>query len=432
MSSATKHFDVVVVGGGPAGIAAAASAAERGAGVALVDDNPTLGGQVWRGGTAYSDPEAAGWIKRLALSGVEQFCGMRVVDKVAPNILRAEVSDRFCDLSYRKLVLATGARERFLPFPGWTLPNVMGAGALQAMVKTGLPIEGKSVVVAGTGPLLLAVAAFLRGHGAEIAVICEQASLAALARFGFAVLRANKVSQLFSLRRELSGIRFLTTCWPIAAEGDGGLQSVVIMNKGKAETIACDYLACGFHLVPNIELAALLGCRITNGFVEVDNFQQTSEEGVFCAGEPTGIGGLELSLVEGEIAGLASTGCEEAATKSFSRRTQLRKFASALDRTFALRAELKQLPKHETILCRCEDVTFASLKRFGSWRLAKLQTRCGMGPCQGRVCGPAVQFLLGWSVDSVRPPLFPTVLENLAALPANREAELSGATRGPQ
>ena len=98
--------------------------------------------------------------------------------------LLAEDSTVFCELRYEKLVLATGARERFLPFPGWTLPNVMGAGGLQAMVKSGLPIRGKRVIVAGTGPLLLAVAAYLRKHGAEIPVICEQASWSSLARFG--------------------------------------------------------------------------------------------------------------------------------------------------------------------------------------------------------------------------------------------------------
>jgi len=118
--------------------------------------------------------------------------------------------------------------------------------------------------------------------------------------------------------------------------------------------------------------------------------------------------------------------------KLFSRRTYLRKFTSALDKTFALRAELKELPQQETILCRCEDVTCATLKRFDSWRFAKLQTRCGMGPCQGRICGPAVQFLLGWNMDSVRPPLFPTILENLAAIPGNLGVELSGTTRGTQ
>ena len=431
MNNATRLFDIVVIGGGPAGMAAAASAAESGARVAIVDDNPRLGGQIWRGDTVHSDPQAAAWIQRVESSGVERLCGMRVVDKVGPSILRAETAEGFCDLTYHKLVLATGARERFLPFPGWTLPNVMGVGGLQAMVKAGLPIEGKRVVVAGTGPLLLAVAAYLRRRGAEIVAMCEQASRTALAKFGL-FLPAQKMAQAISLRRELAGCRFLMNCWPIAASGDGLLKAVTLLCDGKVEQVSCDYLACGFHLVPNTELAALLGCRLVGGFVEVNDFQRTSVPAVFSAGEPTGIGGVELSLLEGEIAGLAAAGREEAATNLFSKRTQQQKFASRLERTFALRPELKRLPLPETIVCRCEDVTFSSLKRYGSWRATKLQTRCGMGPCQARVCGPAVQFLLGWNVDSVRPPVFPTILKNLAAMPGNREAELSGATRGPQ
>ena len=110
---------------------------------------------------------AAKWAHRLRVSGATVLCGFRVVDQPEERVLLAEGSSGFRELEYEKLVLATGARERFLPFPGWTLPNVMGAGGLQAMVKAGLPIRGKRIVVAGTGPLLLAVAAYLRKHGAR-------------------------------------------------------------------------------------------------------------------------------------------------------------------------------------------------------------------------------------------------------------------------
>jgi NADPH-dependent 2,4-dienoyl-CoA reductase/sulfur reductase-like enzyme len=192
------------------------------------------------------------------------------------------------------------------------------------------------------------------------------------------------------------------------------VQSVVISRGGKHEEIACDYLACGFHLVPNTALAVLLGCRLQNGFVQVDEFQRTSQPNVFCAGEPTGIGGVDLSLIEGQIAGLAVIGKEDGTRDLFSARRKLRSFAEALDRTFALRPELKALASAETIVCRCEDVKYEHLTEHRSWRAAKLHTRCGMGPCQGRVCGPATQFLLGWTPDSVRPPIFPVALQNLA------------------
>ncbi|HET8827159.1 MAG TPA: FAD/NAD(P)-binding oxidoreductase [Terriglobales bacterium] len=414
MVSAHKQFDVLIVGGGPAGIAAAVSAAQSGKRVGIVDDNPALGGQIWRGETAQSDSEAVAWLAKLHAWDVVLCAGVRVFDASAPGVLRAESSDGTYQIEYGKLILATGARERFLPFPGWTLQNVMGAGALQALVKSGLPIKGKRVVVGGTGPLLLAVAAYLKNHGAKVVAIYEQSSRAALAKFALKVVgQRGKLAQAFSLRRELKDVPLITSAWPVSAKGSGVLQSVIVSRGGKHEEIACDYLACGFHLVPNTELAILMGCHLQNGFVQVDDLQQTSQPNVFCAGEPTGIGGVELSLIEGQIAGLAAIGKVGDAQSLFTARRKMRNFAEALDRTFALRPELKGLASAETIVCRCEDVPYGQLTQHHSWRAAKLHTRCGMGPCQGRVCGPAMQFLLGWTPESVRPPIFPVALENL-------------------
>lgn len=137
--------------------------------------------------------------------------------------------------------------------------------------------------------------------------------------------------------------------------------------------------------------------------------------GVYCAGEPTSIGGLELSLLEGQIAGYTSAGRFDTARSLFTRRNRLRRFASRLERAFALRPELKELPHPQTLVCRCEDVALSRLREHSSWRAAKLLTRCGMGPCQGRVCGPALEFLLGWQPESVRPPVFPVRVETLMA-----------------
>jgi NADPH-dependent 2,4-dienoyl-CoA reductase/sulfur reductase-like enzyme len=166
-------------------------------------------------------------------------------------------------------------------------------------------------------------------------------------------------------------------------------------------------------MVPNIELASLLSCRIENGFVAVDEHQQTSVENVFCAGEPTGIGGVESALIEGEIAGLAASGQVDRAKSLLAKRDRARLFGERMDRAFALRSELRSLADDNTIVCRCEDVTFGRLKGFTNFREAKLQTRCGMGPCQGRICGPATQFLFGWEPPSVRPPIFPVKMEHL-------------------
>jgi D-hydroxyproline dehydrogenase subunit alpha len=416
-----QRFDVLVVGGGPAGIAAAVCAAENGARVGIVEENTALGGQIWRGELGGNKPstEASKWHLRLKIAGVTTLCGASVFHQPQAGVLLAEGPDEVYELSYGNLVLATGARERFLPFPGWTLPNVVGAGGLQALVKAGLPIRGKRVVVAGTGPLLLAVASYLRKHGAEIPLICEQASWRKLGRFGAALVRyPEKIGQGLRLRKDISRISFAANSWPVAAHGKRVLEAVTISRAGVSETLNCDHLACGFHLVPNSELASLLGCRTCDGYVQVNEFQQTTVERVFCAGEPTGIAGVDMALVEGQIAGLFAVGQNSEARHLFSKRERCRRFARVLDETFCLRSELRSLASADTLICRCEDVPYSRLQEHTSWRAAKLQTRCGMGPCQGRICGPASQFLFKWTPDSVRPPIFSARVESLAVPPA--------------
>jgi NADPH-dependent 2,4-dienoyl-CoA reductase/sulfur reductase-like enzyme len=416
MSSA-RVYDALIIGAGPAGLAAAYRAAREGLDVAVVDDNPTSGGQIWRGEEEQpTSSEAQAWFERIRSVNIRFIRGARIFQQTEPGKLLAETPTAVTALSYTDLILATGARERFLPFPGWTLPNVMGAGGLQALVKTGAGISGKKVVIAGSGPLLLAVAAYLREHGANVLLIAEQASRSRLTRFGLRLLNEkSKRRQAIELKRRLKSIRYLTGCWPVAAHGNEKLASVTLQRGRKRWQVECDYLACGFHLVPNLELAELLGCEIETGAVSVDQFQQTNVPHVYAAGEVTGIGGLELSLVEGEIAGLAVANRHDEARRLFSVRAKQRRFARILNETFALRDELKDLVTSETIVCRCEDVRFARLRAYDSWRAAKLQTRCGMGPCQGRVCGPAVEFLFGWKVESVRPPVFPVHVESLCS-----------------
>jgi D-hydroxyproline dehydrogenase subunit alpha len=415
MSRRVHVCEILVVGAGPAGLVAAYRAAQSGKEVTVVDDNPDVGGQIWRAEKQKSSSgEAAKWFERIRQAKIHFINGARVYEQAAPGELRAEKDNDVCELKYQKLILATGARELFLPFPGWTLPNVLGAGGLQALVKTGLPIGGRKVVVAGSGPLLFAVADYLRRSGADILCIAEQASRTRVARFGFALMGdAGKISQAMKLRRQLSGVRYLNGCWPVAAHGEEKLQSVTLQQGKRTWEVDCDYLACGFHLVPNVELAQLLGCDTKSGFVTVDDYQRSSVADVYCAGEITGIGGLELSPVEGEIAGLAAAGKEPAARALFPARDKQLKFAKALNRAFELRSELKRLARLETIVCRCEDVALERLQSSGSWREAKLHTRCGMGPCQGRICGAAAEFLFSWRFESVRPPVFPARVESM-------------------
>lgn len=422
-----EHFQTLVVGAGPAGIAAATSAAEAGSRVGLLDDNPDLGGQIWRAQLGKPGPDvshgggAEHWRNRLLASSVTRLQGWSVFDHPEPQTLRAERHETAADFTYDQLILATGARERFLPFPGWTLPNVMGVGAIQAMVKGGLPVRGKRIVIAGSGPLLLAVAATLQSAGAIVVCIAEQASLASLAPFALSLITdPAKILQGLRYKAATIDVPFHTSSWPLEARGTDCVTSVVLSLHGRTEEIRCDYLACAFHLVPNTELPALLGCRIEHGGVTqavviVDELQRTSAANIFCAGEPTGIGGLELSLLEGEIAGLTAAGQSDKARRLLPKRKSMSRFAARLAKAFTLRSELKTLPTDATIVCRCEDVTFGRLRNHPSWRAAKLHTRCGMGPCQGRVCGAATSFLFGWSADSVRPPMFPALISSLTS-----------------
>lgn len=408
----SAFYDVVVVGAGPAGLAAARRASECGMRVALVDDNPRPGGQIWRAHGGRIAPEAARWI-----SHCDRLDGVRVVQAPEKGGLVLERWDGAAlEIRYGALVLATGARELFLPFPGWTLPNVMGAGGLQALAKSGMPIAGKRIVVAGSGPLLMAVAKYLRSHGARVALIAEQASHPSVTRFAIGLARhPNKLGQAIALKAQLFGLRYLTSCWAVSAQGEGKLESVTLTRMGRTWTESCDYLACGFGLVPNLELTQFLGCRIAGGAVQVDDTQQTSVPGVYAAGEITGIGGLDLALLEGEIAGFAAAGRPEFARSRFVARAAQQRFADALNRAFALRPELRRLARPDTLVCRCEDVPLSRLEHCSGFREAKLHTRCGMGPCQGRVCGAATEFLFGWKNESVRPPLFPARIGTLTS-----------------
>lgn len=422
ISTTRLSFDVAVVGAGPAGMAAAAAASECGLSVVVMDDNPGLGGQIWRGGCSRNSAATA-WFQRFTNSSAKWIKSARVFHAANGN-LYAESDDSTYHVRYHTLILATGARERFLPFTGWTLPNVVGAGALQALLKCGLPIKGKRIVVAGTGPLLMAIAAFARKEGAVVICICEQATRFRWLRFGVsAALRLGRAWDALRLLWELRDIPLWTDSWPVAALGSDRVESVRVDKKGQFQEISCEFLAVGFHLVPNVELAQLMGCALTNGFVTVDENLRTSVPGVYCVGEATGIGGFERSLIEGQIAGYAAAKRIDRASKLYRQHAGHERYARAMEKSFELREELKAMASDETLLCRCEDISVATVREHKSWRAAKLHTRCGMGPCQGRVCGTAAEFLFGWNVESVRPPLFPVQCSNLSTINGTANSE---------
>jgi len=414
--------DVVIVGAGPAGIAAAVRAAGANRRVVVLDEAPNVGGQIWRHrspGTLGN--EARAWIDRLARTNADVRRGVAVVDLVVGGAAGdiTLVAERHLGgvdvIRASALVIATGARERFVPFPGWTLPGVAGIGGAQALVKQGATFRGKRVVIAGTGPLMLPVAASLSDAGARVVLVAEQAPFQAVRDFAISLLSQPETL----LQAAMYRLAFLRTpyalgTWVTAASGGDRLTAVTVANSRSTWSLPCDVLCTGYGLVPNVEMARFVGCTTAEGAVVVDERQGTSVPRVFAAGEVTGIGGVALAVTEGEIAGAAAADVARIDPSLGRRRQALRVVARRMERTFALRQDLRSLARDDTIICRCEDVRRATIASLDDSRQAKLYARAGMGACQGRVCGPALELLFGWQPGTVRSPLEPARLSTLS------------------
>ncbi|MFB9245415.1 FAD-dependent oxidoreductase [Massilia antarctica] len=408
---------LIVLGAGPAGLAAAEVASASGQPVLLIDENSAPGGQIWRGGPQRWRDERAGrlWDALRSRPHVTLLAGARVVAPAGPRALLLETVDGALTQPWEKVIVCSGARELLLPFPGWTLPGVTGAGGLQALIKGGMPVAGKRVVVAGTGPLLLAVAATVREYGGEVVALLEHRASGDLARFAarLALSHRGKLLQSLQLAARLRGVPYLRGAGLLAAEGSGRVERVLLRHQGRDKAIDCDFLACGFGLTPSLELAALFGCAVGQGRVAVDGAQRSSVQGVWAAGESTGIGGVDKALAEGRIAGLDAAGAAPD-PRDLGARATAHAFGALLAQAFAPLPSLRTMCSGATIVCRCEDVVAADLEPHTGWRSAKLQTRAGMGPCQGRVCGAACGFLYGWEAPGLRQPVFPASAATLA------------------
>jgi NADPH-dependent 2,4-dienoyl-CoA reductase/sulfur reductase-like enzyme len=238
-----------------------------------------------------------------------------------------------------------------------------------------------------------------------VEVVAEQAPSARVVGFARSLWRSpGRLVQAARYRAAFRGTPYRPGTWVVRAEGDDRVREATLTDGGRSWTIPCDHLCVGFGLVPNLELPRLLGCAVEEGRVAVDAWQRTGREGVLCAGEAAGIGGVEAALLEGEVAGWAAAGRPDRAERLFPRRDAARAFAARMEAAFAPREELRHLAGPDTVVCRCEDVRLGELRPEWSARQAKLYTRAGMGPCQGRVCGAALQHLFGWEPPVVRPP----------------------------
>ncbi|MEO9014625.1 MAG: FAD/NAD(P)-binding oxidoreductase, partial [Terrimesophilobacter sp.] len=317
------------------------------------------------------------------------------------------------------VVLATGAHDRTLPFPGWTLPGVFTGGAAQAMAKGERLAVGQRVIVAGAGPFLLPVAASLAATGATVLGVLEANRLGALLRgwlpkpWGL-VPAASKGGELagYITGQLRHRIPYRLGRAVIAAHGTDRVESVTTAAvtaewspiKGTDRTIAVDAVCVSHGFTPRLELALAAGCELTpERFVRVDQTQQTTARGVYAAGEITGIGGVDLALAEGTIAGHAAAGgtvTDPALRSTLRRRRVFRGFAARIEAAHGIRSGWHDWLDDDTIVCRCEEVGYGALcataraTQSQSLRSLKLATRAGLGICQGRICGRTVEELL--------------------------------------
>lgn len=433
-SPADDSYDVAVLGAGPAGLAAATSAAESGARVALLDVGVRPGGQYWRNRAGDTGRLHHAWATYTALRADVTRHRKRITHLPRHTVwhvgsdgttfsVHATTPEGQRRIDATAVIVATGAYDRQIPFPGWTLPGVFTAGAVQALLKGHGVLAGRRIVVGGTGPFLLAVAACLADAGADVLGVYEAGSPTGFVRAPRTVLR--NITKLgegahYSATLVRHRITYHRRTAVIAAHGDGEVSSVTTATldrdwntiSGSEREIACDTVAVGYGFTPQSEIPLQLGCATALGvdgnlIATADDRQRSSVDGVYLAGEACGVAGAAASVAEGHIAGLHAaahvTGrsVDRAALRPHERRRRAaRSFANAIHTTFPVPPGWTGWLHPDTVVCRCEEVSAAaivdSVDRYGAVdaRAAKLYVRPGMGLCQGRVCGYATSCLV--------------------------------------
>ncbi|MFC9436468.1 NAD(P)/FAD-dependent oxidoreductase [Nocardia sp. NPDC057030] len=427
---------VVVVGGGPAGAAAAEAALRHGARVTLIDSNEALGGQYNRcipAGYGVRRPLAIGHgyaaaARRARLLIEHPRCAYlpwaavyrieRHLEGGCPAV-RVLIGAEGDQREHRvvqgdALVLATGAYDRVCPFPGWDLPGVYTAGAAQTLAKTQRLLVGATVLVSGTGPFLLPVAQSLADNGAEVRAVLEANPGRRIAAHWAArpwELRHSASKAVELLEYLACGVRqripLRTSRAIVAVAGDGRVEEAIVARldenwtpiPGSHTTMRVDAVAVSHGFTPQHELAVAAGAELSpDGFVQVDDNQRTSAEYVWAAGEITGIGGAQVAAVEGTVAGLAAAGATADRALQARHRTA-EQFVTRLAAAHPIRAGVLAWSRPDTVVCRCEGTTRGELSAAWSraagesYRSAKLATRAGLGPCQGRMCAANIDAL---------------------------------------
>ena len=414
---------IAVIGAGPAGLAAAKAAASAGQDVVIFDSAPRLGGQYWRHISQVSGYKSgrAGYFfdavtrspKIKIISGAQVWSAVNNGDSLSINYIVQGVEK---SLAAQKLILATGAYDRSIPFPGWERPGVMTPGAAQALLKGHGVLAGEKIVVAGTGPFLLPVAVGLASAGAKVVGVYEaQSPLRWLLSPIALILNPEKLFELIYYIRQIRSNRLRIHFKRAVTSFDGSSASISKVNSdltlktGVPKVVACDVTAVGWGFAPDVSLGGILGCQQevdTDGTVifTVNRDQMSSVNNIWIAGEATGIGGSDLALIEGEIAGLSASGATVSPMLRFTKFRKYR-FARALQRSYPVGNGWQSWLHDETKICRCEEISYheicGSVQELGSKdsRSAKLFTRAGMGLCQGRICSRNVSEIIGEEIS---------------------------------
>lgn len=452
-----KTCDVLIVGSGPAGMSAAIRLREFGYGVAVVDEQPSPGGQIWRGVERNRQEkllDALGEDYRHGQSLVEVFraCGAEYV----PNTQVWQIEEGWnvfltADGKARRIragavLLANGAQERPVPFAGWTLPGVMTVGAAQILLKSGGMLPQGRVWIAGAGPLPLLYATQNLRLGASLAGYIDTSNRPSLSAIAKLAAGWRDVKSLFKglkwlrqLRRE---VRVIKNLRDFKAGGDGKLEYIEWTSGGKSLRENADILLVHEGVVPRIHETLALGCEHEWHEAQkyfrpkLDRWGETTRKGLFVAGDAGGIGGWVAAAVSGEIAALGiarSLGSPEdmdalrSNGKLDGRRNRALALRPFLDATYP---PPRERIADDVIVCRCEEITAGTIRKVTRGGVAdpnavKAATRCGMGPCQGRQCGYSVQAILAEvhgvpigdvSFFNIRPPLKPVTLGEIASL----------------
>jgi NADPH-dependent 2,4-dienoyl-CoA reductase/sulfur reductase-like enzyme len=452
--------DVAIIGAGPAGLAAADLLGAAGCAVTVLDEQPAPGGQIYRGiGAASAErlrvlgPDyAAGraLLGAVERPGVTLITGATVWEVTRDRRLSYSVGGSARQIAADRIILATGATERPMPFPGWTLPGVMMAGAGQILLKTAGLLPPAPLILAGSGPLLYLLAAQYLGAGQTISAIVETTPASnwrkALPHLPGALLGHRYLRKGLTLlaRIRRAGVAHFRGASGLRAEGTDRVETLQFTSRGRAHRLPCAALLIHTGVIPNLQITRSLNLQHDWDPLprcwrpRLDGFCGTAVEGVRVAGDGGGIAGAEAAVHSGRLAalgslvGLGRIDASEAERRAAVERQALARHARArpfLDALYAPAPEFLD-PPDEAVVCRCEEVTAGRIREFVDLgclgpNQAKSYGRAGMGPCQGRYCGITVSGIIaarrGVPIDEVgyyriRPPLKPVTLGELAAM----------------